>query len=135
MQTTILQPVRLSKTDTCLTYILKRLGLNENYCTYETFHEHFNQFTFSRFQKKLKIGDILLWDKSSNWEWLPWSINGGGTIEWKNIPVGFHFAIYEGEGLFSDCSRLITPPHPTLRIRKIMDLQKNPDFVLRLDKQ
>ena len=82
---------------------------------------------------KLKVGDVLLWDKTSTWEWLPWSINGNGIIEWKNVPVSFHFAIYEGSGKFSDCTRLVTPPHPTLRLRTMTDLQKNPDFVLRLD--
>ena len=63
----------------------------------------------------------------------PWTINDNGIIEWKNIPVGFHFAIYEGDGMFSDCTRLVKPPHPTLRIRTMTDLQKNPDFVLRLE--
>lgn len=130
-----LKPVRLSKTDTCLTYVLKRSGLNPDFCSYDTFHEYFNQHTFSRFQKKLKIGDILLWDKTSKWEWLPWSINENGIIEWKNVPVSFHFAIYEGDGKFSDCTRLVTPPHPTLRMRSMIDLQKNPDYVLRIDKQ
>jgi len=128
-----LKPVRLTKTETCLTYVLRRMGLEPDFCTYETFHEHFNQFTFSRYQKKIKVGDILLWDKTSTWEWLPWTINDNGIIEWKNIPVGFHFAIYEGDGMFSDCTRLVTPPHPTLRLRTMTDLQKNPDFVLRLE--
>lgn len=128
-----LKSVSLTKTETCLTYVLRRLGLDSNFCTYETFHEHFNQFTFSRYQKKLKVGDILLWDKTSKWEWLPWMIDEEGIIEWKNVPVSFHFAIYEGDGKFSDCTRLVTPPHPTLRFRKMIDLQKNPDFVLKLD--
>lgn len=128
-----LSSVTLMKTETCLTYVLRRLGLPSDFCTYDSFHEHFNQFTYSRFHKKLKVGDILLWDKTSRWEWLPWSINGNGIIQWKNVPVGFHFAIYEGDDKFSDCTRLVTPPHPTLRLRKTIDLQKNPDFVLRLD--
>ena len=128
-----LKPVRLTKTETCLTYVLKRIGLEPHFCTYETFHEHFNQFTFSRYQKKLKIGDVLLWDKTSKWEWLPWSINGNGIIEWKSVPVNFHFAIVEGDGKFSDCTRLVAPPHPTLRLRQMKDLQKNPDFVLTLE--
>ena len=130
-----LTAVRLTKTETCLTYVLKRIGLGGDFCTYENFHEHFNQYNFSRYRGKLKVGDIMLWDKSSKWEWLPWSINGNGIIEWKNIPVGFHFAIYEGNDKFSDCTRLVTPPHPTLRLRRMGDLQKNPDFILRLDEQ
>ena len=128
-----LKPVSLTKTETCLTYVLRRLGLDADFCTYDTFHEHFNQYTYSRYYNKLQVGDILLWDKTSRWEWLPWTINANSVIEWKNIPVGFHFAIYEGSDKFSDCTRLVTPPHPTLRLRKSSDLQKNPDFVLRLD--
>ena len=127
-----LKAVRLTKTDTCLTYILKRLGLGENYCTYETYHEFFNQYNFYKVYKKLEKGDVFLWDKGMTWKWLAWAIDEAGTVEWKNIPVEFHFGIYEGNGQFSDCTRLVTPPHPTLRFRKIIDLQKNPDYVLRL---
>jgi len=129
-----LTAVRITKTETCLTYVLRRLGLPADFCTYDNYHEYFNQYNFSRYRNKLEVGDIMLWDKSSKWEWLPWSINGNGTIEWKNIPVGFHFAIYEGNDKFSDCTRLVTPPHPTLRLRRMQDLQKNPDLVLRLDR-
>ena len=128
-----LTAVKLTKTETCLTYVLRRIGLSADFCTYENFHEHFNQYNFSRYRNRLRVGDIMLWDKSSKWEWLPWSINGNGIIEWKNVPVGFHFAVYEGDDKFSDCSRLVTPPHPTLRLRRMVDLQKNPDFVLKLD--
>jgi hypothetical protein len=31
----------LNKGDTCLTYVLKRLGLEEDLCSYETLHDHF----------------------------------------------------------------------------------------------
>lgn len=130
---TKLYPITLNKTETCLTYVLRRLGVNGDACTYETFHEHFDQYTFSRHQKNIKVGDVLMWDKTASWEWLPWSINGGGIVEWKNIPIGFHFAIYEGNDKFSDCTRLVTPPHPTLRLRLMKDLQKNPDFILKLN--
>jgi hypothetical protein len=128
-----LNQVILDKTDTCLTYVLKRKGLNPKLCTYETFHEYFNQYPYSRYKKKMKIGDVVLWDKNIKWEWLPWSINNDTEITWKNIPVGFHFAIYEGDEMFTDCSRTIVPPHPTLRLRKIKELQKNPDWVLVFD--
>lgn len=130
---TKLYPITLNKTETCLTYVLRRLGVKENICTYETLHEHFDQYTFSRHQKNIKVGDVLMWDKTTSWEWLPWSINGNGIIDWKNIPIGFHFAVYEGNGKFSDCTRLVTPPHPTLRLRAMKDLQKNPDFILKLN--
>tara|TARA_A100001201_G_scaffold97873_1_gene84423 strand:- start:453 stop:881 length:429 start_codon:yes stop_codon:yes gene_type:complete len=127
-----LQIVNLEKTDTCLTYALKRAGLSPDLCSYDTMHEHFNLQAWSRYKNKLKVGDIVLWDKDSKHEWLPWKINGLG-VEWKNVPVGFHFAIYEGNYMFSDCSRTVVPPHPTLRLRNMKDLHKNPDWVLVYD--
>lgn len=125
-----LQKVVLEKTDTCLTYALKRVGIDHNLCTYETFHDHFDQYVFKK--RTLKKGDILLWDKDVKWEWIPWKITEEGVISWKHVPVGFHFAIYEGDGYFSDCTRLVRPPHPSLRFREIKDLKRNPDWVLIL---
>lgn len=123
--------VTLDKTDTCLTYCLKRMDKPYDFCTFDTYHEFFNQYPYARKHKTLERGDIILWDKDTRWEWLPWSIND--KIEWRNIPTGFHFAIYEGDGYFSDCTRLVRPPHPSLRFRNLKDLKKNPDWILRLD--
>lgn len=125
--------VTLEKTDTCLTYVLKRMNCPGDFCTYDNYHEYFNQYSYSRKRGSLKVGDILLWDKDTKWEWLPWSIDDDGKIEWKNVPTGFHFGIYEGEGCFSDCTRLVRTPHPSLRFRKVKHLKKNPDWILRLD--
>ena len=127
-----LKKVTLTKTDTCLTYVLKRMGRAEDFCTFDTYHEFFNQYPYNRKYKDLKVGDILLWDKDTKWEWLPWSIDETG-VEWKSVPTGFHFAIYEGDGFFSDCTRLVRTPHPSLRYRKLKDLKKNPDWILKLD--
>jgi hypothetical protein len=123
----------LNKGDTCLTYVLKRLGLEEDLCSYETLHDHFDQFQFSRYKKKLSVGDILLWDRDIKWEWMPWIIKDKNII-WKNIPLGVHFGIMEDDDLFSDCTRLIKPPHPSLRIRRLNEVHKNPDWVLKLSK-
>lgn len=130
-----MKEVRLKKTDTCLTYVLRRLGLDPNLCTYQTYHEHFDVYKFTRSKNKLKKGDIFLWDKDKEFDWLPWSIDKGGKILWKQIPIKFHFAIYEGDGVFSDCTRWVRPPHPTIRIRELRDIHKNPDWVLTLNKQ
>lgn len=126
----MLNKVQLEKTDTCLTYVLKRLGEEPNLCTYENFHEYFNQHVFSRLKDSIKIGDILLWDKDVKWEWLPWSIDEKG-VRWKNVAVKFHFGIYEGEGTFSDTTRLVRIPHPSIRLRSIKDVKRNPDWILR----
>jgi hypothetical protein len=132
MEEVKLHGVTLTKTETCLTYVLKRLGLDPNFCTYESFHDHFDQYTFKR--RKLQIGDILLWDKDVKWEWLAWKISDDGNVSWKNVPVGFHFGIYEGDGCFTDCTRLVRMPHPSLRRREIKDLKKNPDSILVINK-
>ena len=57
-----LQIVNLEKTDTCLTYALKRAGLSPDLCSYDTMHEHFNLQAWSRYKNKLKVGDIVLWE-------------------------------------------------------------------------
>lgn len=130
-ETVNLKSVDLNKTDTCLTYVLKRLGQDSNLCTYENLHDYFDHFQYSRYKKKLAVGDVLLWDRDIKWEWLAWSIKDQNVI-WKNVPLGIHFGIVEDDDLFSDCTRLIHPPHPTLRIRKIKEVHKNPDWVLKL---
>lgn len=127
-----LKKVTLEKTDTCFTYVLKRMGKPFDMCTYETFHEHFSQYPFRRKIESIKIGDIFLWDKDIEYVWLPWQIDERG-VEFKSVAVGFHFGIYEGDGYFSDCTRLVRTPHPSLRFRKLTDLKKNPDWILRLD--
>jgi hypothetical protein len=128
-----LKDVTLTKTDTCLTFVLKRLGLQKDLCSYITFHEHFQQYPYVRHKNKLQVGDLLMWDKDITWEWMAITIKNS-TITWENVPKGFHFAIYEGNGMFTDCTRLVIPPHPTLRMRDIASLQKTPDWVLRLNK-
>jgi hypothetical protein len=130
---TILKDVTLSKTDTCLTFVLKRLGLQKDLCSYLTFHEHFHQYPFVRYKEKLEIGDLIMWDKDIKWESMAVSIKDGRII-WENVPKGFHFGIYEGNGMFTDCTRLVIPPHPTLRMRDINSLQKTPDWILRFHK-
>ena len=58
-----LKNVTLTKTDTCLTYVLKRSGLDPYLCGYENFHEFFDQYSFARYQNRLQVGDIFLWSK------------------------------------------------------------------------
>lgn len=128
-----LKDVTLTKSDTCLTFVLKRLGQPKDLCSYITFHEHFQQYSFVRYKDKLEVGDLLLWDKDIKWESMAVTIKDGSII-WDNVPRGFHFAIYEGNGMFTDCTRLVVPPHPTLRMRDITSLQKSPDWILRLNK-
>lgn len=126
-----LKKVELVKTETCLTYVLRRMGLSSDFCTYDTYGEHFDQLVFSK-MKSLQKGDVLLWDKNVDYEWLPWVIDENG-VRWKSVPVSFHFGIMEDEVHFSDCTRLVKPPHPSLRYRAIKDLRRLPDWVLRFN--
>lgn len=125
-----LHQVKLTKTDTCLTYALKRLGLEPTYCDHNSIHEYFTQLPFPKKEVELEPGTIILWDKDMEWTWLPWKINTSGKIEWKNVQIGYHYGLYEGDGLFSDCTRLVNPPHPTLRMRKLSEVKKRPDWIL-----
>jgi len=126
-----LKKVELVKTETCLTYVLRRMNLPSDLCTYDSFSDHFNQTLFSKV-KDLKRGDVLLWDKNVKYEWLPWVIDESG-IRWKSVAVSFHFGIMEDSKHFSDCTRLVNPPHPSLRYRDLKDLRRLPDWVLRLN--
>jgi hypothetical protein len=128
----VLQDVHISKNDTCLTYVLKRLGLPTDFCTYITLHDKFSYYPFTAFEKKLQVGDVLIWDKDVEWDWMPTKIIGSKLI-WENIPVKFHSAIFEGDNTFTDCTRLIHTPHPSLRMRMLSSIQKKPDWVLRLN--
>lgn len=132
-----IKKVTLDKTDTCLTYSLKRIGLDPHLCTYESFNEHFHQITWRAKKKELVPGVILLWDKEIKWKWMPTSISKEGIIKSKLIPTGFHFAVYEGDNIISDCTRLhsIAPPSPTIRLRDLTDVKKNPDWILIYDNE
>lgn len=127
-----LRNVSLEKTDTCITYCLKRLGYVEHNLSYQTMKDHFDYKLF-RDYGKLNVGDILLWDKNIHWEWIPWQITELGIVN-KHIPIGFHFAIFEGSGLISDVTRRTgTPPHfPFLRMRNATDIKRTPDWVLTI---
>jgi hypothetical protein len=130
-----LHKVTLEKTDTCLTYALKRIGLSADLCTYENINEHFHQIPWRAKKKELSPGVILLWDSDLKWKWLPISISKDGKIKNKLVHTGVHFAVYEGDNVITDCSRLHSqsPPSPTLRLRDLSDVKSTPDWILIYD--
>ena len=130
-----LQSVVLKKTDTCLTYVYRRLGKPElcEDVDYESLHEHFDSRVYNKkSSSNLKIGDILLWDREVEYQDISWVIDKKGVICWKRIPTKFHIGIYEGDDLFTDCTRTMIPPHPSIRMRKLSDIKKLPDQILTL---
>lgn len=129
-----LHKVILFKTDTCLTYALRRIGKLElvNEVNYENIHDHFLSFQFTeKLKNKLQVGDMLLWQRDVKYVDMPWEIDIEGKILWHRKITGSHVAVYEGNGIISDNTRLIYPPHPNLRVRKLEQLNKMPDYVLR----
>lgn len=130
-----IQKVTIDKTDTCLTYALKRIGLDPKLCNYENFNEFFHQLPWKSKRKDLTPGTLLLWDKNIKWKWMPVSITKDGIIKSKSIPTEFHFAVYEGDNLVSDCTRLHsnTSTCPNIRMRELSDFKNNPDWILIYD--
>lgn len=126
--------VKITKMDTCLTYALKRTGLVSDLCTYEDIHNHFDQFPYLRFKEKLKKGDILLWDKKLEHIWIANKIDENGLITTESVSAYIHFGVYEGDNLFSDCTRQMAignTSFPALRMREIEKSNRPPDWILR----
>lgn len=127
-----LKPVKLCKTDTCLTYAFKRIGKSEliNDVTYDNIHDFFDSSVWTK-NKKLKKGDILYWNRDMKYVDLPWEIDTDGKITWHRKSISSHVAVYEGDDIISDNTRFVIPPHPTLRVRKLSQLNKMPDYILK----
>ena len=128
---TELRNLQITKNDTCLTYVLKRLGYDFDFCNFMMLREKFDFMHY--YDWSLSTGDILFWDKKLEFDWMPTEIISGSLV-WHKIPVKFHFGIYEGSGMFSDCTRLAHNPHPSLRMRNINTLDEQPDWILRIKK-
>lgn len=123
--------VELTKTDTCLTYALKRIGLapTPNY-KYENLESDFDMVPFF-FGPQCNSGVLLLWDSNKETVDLPWTITESGRIITRAISSRIHVAVYEGDGLVSDCSR--DKAHsslPVLKMRHINELGRQPDKIL-----
>lgn len=123
-------PVVLKKTDTCLTYALKRIGLEPINYTYEDLEKDFHMKPFF-FGPDCNSGVLLLWDANKKRTEIPWMILEDGRIVSKPVTTGIHVAVYEGQGLVSDCSRKDSPSSmPQLKMRHINELKRQPDWIL-----
>jgi hypothetical protein len=123
-----LKPVVLEKTDTCLSYALKRIGaeglLPIDYDRMVSGRE----FEVLRWREAdMQVGDLVLWDRDLTRSLLPTEITTVGTIIHGYMPTGLHYAVYEGEGILSDSSR--DGDYPVVRLRKLADCR--PDWILR----
>lgn len=128
----MLHPVVIDKTDTCLTYVLKRKGLSKNCCTYETVEKIFNIKEYS--EKDLRKGDIVLWDFNTELIDIVIEITKDGILKKYPVSIRVHFAIYEGDGKISHVVRnTLNKPLPELVIDDLKrESKRMPDSILRL---
>jgi len=126
----MLNNIKISKNETCLTYCFKRIDLAPDFCDYETIDEKFNKIRFDE-TVNLLVGDILLWDQKIEYTYMANEIIGNEII-WNMVAIKVHFAVYETNNLISDCTRHEHNPYPTIRLRKLSDINPKPAYVLRL---
>lgn len=132
----MLKAVKINKTDTCLTYVLKRLGKFKKSKNYSLeFYE--DLFDVRKFESAddLKIGDIIFWNSKMTLERYPIAITKEGMIIsseiQRHVHVGVIESISENQILFSECTRsnFETGGVPILQMRNVLDL-RFPDFIL-----
>lgn len=132
--------VKLTKNDTCLTYVLKRIGAynNEKNYTLDLYDEYFDTKIFDDINN-LKIGDIIMWTAKEHMEQYPFEILENGMIITHNVLRGRHCAIIENiiddsNIFYSDCTRINSEVGiPQINIKNLFD-SRTPDYVLTLKK-
>ena len=122
--------VILNKMDTCLSYVLKRIGCFELYpFDYDKLvdGEWFEIFAYKK--ENLEIGDVSLWDEFNGVKraLMSTEITEDGKLIFNKVYQGFHCAVYEGDGLYSDCSQ--DGFYPYLRVHRIDKIRA--DKILR----
>lgn len=132
----------INKKDTCLTYALKRTGIETTVEFADELEKEFDIIPVK--QTKMIFGDIVAWEKTRKTIPVTTTIKAPGdegfsqTIE-KYVSIRFHLGVVEGRCMISDLSRSGNQYFvPTIRKRHlsliIEDPQKEcpyPDFVIR----
>lgn len=123
-----LKSIRLEKTDTCLSYALKRIGADSMLpIDYEGMMSGTCFEVFGWGIIRPEIGDIILWNRDLAKSLLPVVIGEDGRIVHSYIPTGLHYAVYEGNDVISDSVR--DNDYPIIRLRLLSDTR--PDHILR----
>lgn len=137
LQTTI------TKKDTCLSYALKRTGIETDIEFVDELEKEFDIIPVK--ETKIEIGDIVAWEKKEK------KIKCATTIKESGLYVSFsqllnsevntrfHIGVVEGLNCISDLTRSANPYYiPSLRMRQLVliveDYQAQcpyPDFVIR----
>ena len=132
-----LKHVKLKKTDTCVSYALRRIGMEEKRITdYNSFISS-DKFKISDFcgTEELEISDLLMWDIEIETGWVCNEILSDGPILLSNKEMFFyHFGVVEGlhhdKCLFSDV--FFGDNSPEIRIRDLFVLEKLPNKVAKI---
>lgn len=142
-----LNTITLLGTDTCFTYVLRRLGIFHQYVPpslnvseYSKVREFLEQHGHIPSRPwvegiSLMTGDIICW-YSKKPVLMPRTITGDGHILTELKAVDYHFGIVEqNPEYYSDVTRMLIPYTPTLQMKKIGDwwCKRNPDIIFTLD--
>ena len=133
----MLKSVTITKKDTCLTYVLKRTGIDTSVEFAEDLEKEFTLIPIK--ETKLEVGDIIAWKKKEEFISSGTFINENGRIEQSQVFTRFHLGVVEAGHLISDLTRSANPYYiPSIRMRTISlicdDYQSKcsfPDFVIR----
>ena len=133
----MLKSVTITKKDPCLTYVLKRTGIDTSVEFAEDLEKEFTLIPIK--ETKLEVGDIIAWKKKEEFISSGTSINENGRIEQSYVFTRFHLGVVEAGHLISDLTRSANPYYiPSIRMRTISlicdDYQKfcpYPDFIIR----
>lgn len=133
-----LHSVKLHKTDTCLTYVLKRIGQYKQEKTYslKKYNEYFDSEEIDD-KTIFKKGDIILWNKRGYEQEFPTEITETGEIISNLIMRNIHIGIIENisessDNFYSECTRNVNGFEgiPILKLRNINE-KRRPDFILK----
>lgn len=132
--------VKINKTDTCLTYVFKRLGEFEQEKTYtlELYDEYFDSRICDDINQ-LVPGDLIMWTGKEYTQQIPFEILENGMIITHNVLRGRHIGVVEkivdeNTILFSDCSRINSDVGiPQINLKNLFE-QRAPDYVLNIKK-
>lgn len=133
----MLQPVLITREDTCFTYAMKRIGLNQDIIDCitepETIEKYFNLIPFLN-KEQFQVGDILYFCKDKRTLNIPIQITGDGIIISHERSIKNHYLVVEENDRVSDCTvdSQIYSYVRSIRMRNIQSIETNPDFILRI---
>lgn len=135
-----LKAVKITKTTSCLTYALKRVGLEHlDISDSRDVDEYFDRIPIDDLYLNLEIGDLMLFANKERIDIVPMEITEDGKIISKPTMILRHIGVYEGDGLISDCgiSSKNFPFCKHVRMRHYSEIsdEDKPTHLLKLKKE